>query len=66
MVTTKTFADELQINRTTVTQWIREGRIPAVKLPRTWAILSEILDHIRENGVPARDTHPRPTVHRAE
>jgi excisionase family DNA binding protein len=66
MLTTETLADELKVDRTTVTKWVREGRIPAVMLPRTWGIPEGVLQQIRENGVPSRDSHPRPTVHRAE
>jgi excisionase family DNA binding protein len=65
MLTTKVLAEELNVDRTTVTKWVREGRIPDVLLPRTWGIPECVLQQIRENGVPPRDTHPRPTVHRA-
>jgi excisionase family DNA binding protein len=65
MLTTETLAEELNVDRTNVTKWVREGRIPAVLLPRTWGIPETVLQHVREHGVPPRDTHPRPIVHRA-
>jgi excisionase family DNA binding protein len=64
MLTTETLADELNVDRTTVTKWVREGRIPAVLLPRHWAIPPEVLDSIRQHGVPPRNSYPRPTLHR--
>jgi excisionase family DNA binding protein len=66
MLTTEILANELNLSPKTITQWIRQGRIPAIPLPRHWAIPEEVLDEIRENGVPPRDSHPRPVVHRAE
>jgi len=64
MLATEILAKKAGVTAPTVTKWIREGRIPAVPLPRTWAIAEAVLDHILQHGVPAKDTYPCPTVHR--
>ena len=50
LLTVNEVADELRVSKETVRRWVRNGRVPCIKLPRSIRIPSEVIkDLIRTN-----------------
>ena len=48
LYTVREVANELKIHHVTITKWIREGRIKAVKVGSSWRISQEELDRLKK------------------
>jgi len=50
----------LQIHRDTAYRYVREGKIPAVKVGRSWRVLQEVLEEwLRERSGQAVEARPK-------
>jgi excisionase family DNA binding protein len=58
MLTTQQFAEKASVSASTVSKWLREGKIEGVKKGRKWMISADQLAGLTSSGDQAKSTEP--------